>query len=380
MPRSSWPRPASAACRWASSSPATARPLRGDELVTALLIPRPRLRPRSAFLKLGARRYLVISIVMVAAVARNRDDGKVAAARIAVGACSRGRPAPARARAALRRPAAGSATLAAGRGRASSRLSPIDDVRASAGLSPRCRAVLLRRSLAGLGRRRHDPLHRRTVPATPWMQPPVRAWPTALREDLGLTGTKIGCNAGDCGACTVLLDGEQVCACLVPLGQVEGREVDDGRGAGARMAARRAAGSLPSPWRCPMRHLHAGHADGGGELLRAQCQAEPRRGRGCDRRRALPLHRLSQDRRCRARCRRRPAQPIGAGRRRGRRRRVAKARWRRQADGRRALRRRCLSGRCSLAARRALAACPARASRLGDLGAFAAAAGLGRWC
>jgi len=47
----------------------------------------------------------------------------------------------------------------------------------------------------------------------------------ALREDLGLTGTKVGCNAGDCGACTVLLDGEQVCACLLPLGQVEGREV-----------------------------------------------------------------------------------------------------------------------------------------------------------
>ena len=46
-----------------------------------------------------------------------------------------------------------------------------------------------------------------------------------LRDDLGLTGTKIGCNAGDCGACTVLLDGEQVCACLVPIGQCEGRTV-----------------------------------------------------------------------------------------------------------------------------------------------------------
>jgi aldehyde oxidoreductase len=54
---------------------------------------------------------------------------------------------------------------------------------------------------------------------------PMRRLADALREDLGLTGTKIGCNAGDCGACTVLLDGEQVCACLVPLGQVEGREV-----------------------------------------------------------------------------------------------------------------------------------------------------------
>jgi CO/xanthine dehydrogenase Mo-binding subunit/aerobic-type carbon monoxide dehydrogenase small subunit (CoxS/CutS family) len=55
--------------------------------------------------------------------------------------------------------------------------------------------------------------------------PPIRRLADALREDLGLTATKIGCNAGDCGACTVLMDGRQVCACLVPLGQVEGRDV-----------------------------------------------------------------------------------------------------------------------------------------------------------
>ncbi len=47
-----------------------------------------------------------------------------------------------------------------------------------------------------------------------------------LREDLGLTGTKVGCNAGDCGACTVRLDGEQVCACLVAAGQIDGRRVE----------------------------------------------------------------------------------------------------------------------------------------------------------
>jgi len=46
-----------------------------------------------------------------------------------------------------------------------------------------------------------------------------------LRDELGLTGTKIGCHAGDCGACTVLLDGAQVCACLVAVGQCEGRAI-----------------------------------------------------------------------------------------------------------------------------------------------------------
>ncbi|HTW59622.1 MAG TPA: molybdopterin cofactor-binding domain-containing protein [Terriglobales bacterium] len=55
-----------------------------------------------------------------------------------------------------------------------------------------------------------------------------------LRDDLGLTGTKVGCDAGDCGACTVLLNGDPICACLVATGQVSGCEITTVEGLGSR--------------------------------------------------------------------------------------------------------------------------------------------------
>ena len=61
---------------------------------------------------------------------------------------------------------------------------------------------------------------------------PHRSLLNVLRENLGLTGTKEGCNAGDCGACTVLLSGAPVNACLVLAVQAEGQEITTVEGVG----------------------------------------------------------------------------------------------------------------------------------------------------
>ncbi|WP_424984825.1 molybdopterin-dependent oxidoreductase [Microbulbifer sp. S227A] len=67
-----------------------------------------------------------------------------------------------------------------------------------------------------------------TVNGTPVAlgQTPGRRLSEVLRHDLGLTGTKVGCDAGDCGACTVLVDGAPVCACLMPVAQAQGSQVE----------------------------------------------------------------------------------------------------------------------------------------------------------
>jgi aerobic carbon-monoxide dehydrogenase small subunit len=67
--------------------------------------------------------------------------------------------------------------------------------------------------------------------------PGMRRLLDALREDLGLTGTKEGCGEGECGACSVIVDGAVVDACLVPVCQVEGSDVRTVEGLGDGVAA-----------------------------------------------------------------------------------------------------------------------------------------------
>ena len=126
---------------------------RQDEMVTGLRVPKPANPATGGFVKLGARKYMIISIAVVAAVLERAADGTVAAARIAVGACS----------AVAQRLPALEAALS---GRAMSGalgdvvtaahlagLTPISDLRGSAEYRMDAAATLTRRLISELGRR-----------------------------------------------------------------------------------------------------------------------------------------------------------------------------------------------------------------------------------
>ncbi len=123
---------------------------RPEEMVTALILPKPQHEARSTFLKLGTRKYLVISIVMVAAVLEIGDNSTAASARIAVGSCSAvAQRLPAlEAVLAGRRLDAALADLA--RPEHLAPLSPIDDVRAAAPYRRDAALTIIRRAIREL--------------------------------------------------------------------------------------------------------------------------------------------------------------------------------------------------------------------------------------
>ena len=99
-----------------------------------------------------------------------------------------------------------------------------------------------------------------------------------IRDDLDLTGTHIGCDTGNCGACTVLLDGKAVKSCMLLAIQADGATITTVEGLagedGELTPLQRAFSRAP---RAPVRLLHAGDADQRGVAARAEPAARPRR-------------------------------------------------------------------------------------------------------
>ncbi len=119
-----------------------------------------------------------------------------------------------------------------------------------------------------------------------------------LREKLGKTGTVVGCDTSNCGACTVHLDGRSVKSCNVLAVQADGHEVTTIEGLADTVDGdlHPGPGGVPGVPRPPVRLLHAGHDHA--ERRPAQRQPGPDRGGGAARPRGqpLPLHRLPQHR------------------------------------------------------------------------------------
>jgi carbon-monoxide dehydrogenase medium subunit len=210
---------------------------------------------RGAFIKLGLRRAQAISLVNAAAVL-DFDGDQVARARITLGAVATTIVRAEAAEASLLGQPLSDDAIAAAAALAMQAARPIDDLRASADYRRAMVRVLVERALRQL----RSGNERASWPANPiLLRTPASARPSgyelrvtdhatpiaftlngraitlahaagktllrALREDGHMTGVKEGCAEGECGACTVWLDGEAVMACLVPAERSAGCEV-----------------------------------------------------------------------------------------------------------------------------------------------------------
>jgi carbon-monoxide dehydrogenase medium subunit len=250
--------------------------LKPDEMLMDIAFRPLKVNERGTFLKLGLRRAQAISVVNVAVVLTFEDDGRddLEAPLVAEGRITLGSVAPTIVRAREAEQAIAGQRLTDKTAKLVADLSvraakPIDDVRGSANYRSTMVGVYTRRALeqlrAGVEREsfplRPVMLWGKTAGRFPaWFSDAPEADPLAilahttendqaiqttvngrpylirgandksllrlLREDIGLTGTKEGCSEGECGACTIFLDGIAVMSCLVPAPRAHFSQID----------------------------------------------------------------------------------------------------------------------------------------------------------
>jgi len=228
-----------------------------DELLTGISFPAMAANERGVFLKLGLRRAQAISVINVAVVLA--FDGEI----VTRAAITLGCVAPTIFRAAIAEQVLIGKPLTVESIAEASRIaaaapSPISDIRGSADYRVEMIRVLVSRALKALAANTHaanypvnpamlwgdqrgasaympgQPLdHDEDEPITTTINGQTMTVPGGqnktllrfLREDAGLVGTKEGCAEGECGACTIFLDGAAVMACMVPAPRAHGAEI-----------------------------------------------------------------------------------------------------------------------------------------------------------
>ena len=131
---------------------------------------------------------------------------------------------------------------------------------------------------------------------TEFLCEPTQTLLDVLRDELGLTGTKEGCGTGDCGACTVMLDGRLVCSCLVLGAEAEGEKIEtiEGMAEGDQLHPLQQKFLEHAALQCGI--CTPGLPDRRQGAARAQPRSDRDRNPLLAGRQPLPLHRLRQDR------------------------------------------------------------------------------------
>lgn len=234
--------------------------MRADEIITDVFFPAPGLAYGSYFIKTALRKAQAISVINVS-VLLAVEDGLVSDAQITLGAAAPTIIHAEAAEAFLAGKVLDDGVISRAAELVADAARPISDVRGSADYRAYMMGVIARRAMTALrdgvdkDQIPSDPillmgdgLHAR-APKVPWTGEAIHTWINGkeyhfttgfektllnlIRDEAGLTGTKEGCAEGECGACTVFLDGRAVMSCLVPAPRAHGAEIVTIEGLGA---------------------------------------------------------------------------------------------------------------------------------------------------